>query len=110
MRPGGPWQRLCHCPFRVSGGLFKITFSHPGPACAVMVGYPRTPSPHNPPNKGKKRQPPYCRCSDVGVCFICCATPTYAWFAKRLVSMVEHDELNRKHAAVISTEYVQWAV
>ena len=30
-------------------GFSKLTFSCPEPACAVIVGYPRTP-PHNPPN------------------------------------------------------------
>ena len=27
----------------------KLTFSYPGPARAVIVGHPRTPSPHKPP-------------------------------------------------------------
>ena len=37
-----------------AAGFSKLTFSYPEPACAVIVEYPRTPSPHGPPNKRKK--------------------------------------------------------
>ena len=50
MRPVGPWQRHSRCPLQVSAGLFKVTFSYPEPAYAVIVRYPLSPASHNPPN------------------------------------------------------------
>ena len=42
----------CGC----SAGFSNITFSYPGPACAVIVGCPKSPSPHDPPDKGEERE------------------------------------------------------
>ena len=37
-----------------AAGFSELTFSYPGPARVVIVGYPRTPSPRNPLDKRKR--------------------------------------------------------
>ena len=39
-----------------AAGFSNLTFSYPGPARAAIVRCPRTPSPHNPSDKRKRRK------------------------------------------------------
>ena len=56
MRPGGPWQQLCRCPFRGNGGIFyKETLCDLEPAYAVIVRYLCAPAPHGPPDTRKRK-------------------------------------------------------
>ena len=62
MQPEGLWQRLCRCPLQGNGGvLYKETFSDPEPACAVIVRYPCTPTPHIPPYTRKEKKDKHVR-------------------------------------------------